>query len=398
MGRPAFFEDRAPAHQMIEPGSPADVRFAARLVVDGVVPQDKVRAVLAKQKELVERGKPLTTAEMVVRLHWLTATEAAWLVDPDAPPAGLLPGLSLDAMIGQGGMSRVYKGVDAGTRTPVAVKILLPRLRRDEAARARFRAEAELLCRLEHPHLVKGFYFNEHDGLDYLVMELVDGTTALEKLDAGGVLSEDEALAVVLKAAKALDYLAGQGFVHRDVKPGNLLLGRDGSVKVCDLGLATDQSSVPPEGSDTTCGTMQYAAPEQAAGDGGLDARTDVYALGVTLFQLVLGKLPFDGFGDEDALRRRMTEELRAKELKGLGISQHLHYFIQKMTARERDVRYQSHAELVADVEESTAGRAELNAPRPERRMTPGSTARMKAAGAGADVPSPRKALFRRAP
>jgi serine/threonine protein kinase len=383
---------------MIEPGSPADVRFAARLVVDGVVPQDKVRAVLAKQKELVERGKPLTTAEMVVRLRWLTSSEAAWLVDPDAPPAGLLPGLVLHNLIGQGGMSRVYRGTDAHTKTPVAVKILLPRLRRDDAARARFRAEAELLCRLEHEYLVKGFYFNEHDGLDYLVMELVDGKTALERLDAGGVLGEDEALQVVLKAAKALDYLAGEGFVHRDVKPGNLLLGAGGVVKVCDLGLALDSAAETAPASDTTCGTVQYLAPEQAAGEGRLDARADVYALGVTLFQLVLGKLPFDGGCDEESLRRRMTEELRAKELKGLAISQHLHYFIQKMTARERDVRYQSHAELILDVEESTAGRASLNTPTPGRRATPIGSSRLKTAAAASEASPPRTSRYRRAP
>lgn len=382
---------------MIEPGSPADVRFAARLVVDGVVPQERVRAVLQKQKELVERGKPLSTADIVVRAGWVTASEAAWLADPDAPPSGLLPGLLLGAPLGQGGMSRVYRATDAATRTPVAVKILLPRLRRDPSSRARFHAEADLLCRLEHPHLVKGFYRHEHDGLDYLVMELVDGVTALERLDRGGVLGEDEALAVVLKAAKALDHLARQGYVHRDVKPGNLLLGAGGVVKVCDLGLALDSAAAAAAApAETTCGTMQYAAPEQAAGDGGLDARADVYALGVTLFQLTLGKLPFDGAADEDALRRRMTEELRAKELKGLAISQHLHYFIRKMTACERDVRYQSHEELIADVEESLAGRASLTAtPEPARRTTPTGAPRSAFAAAAG---SPRRALFRRAP
>lgn len=380
---------------MIEPGSPADVRFAARLVVDGVVPQDKVRAALAKQKELVERGRPLSVADMVVRLGWVTASEARWLLDPEAPPADLLPGLRLEKPLGQGGMSRVYRATDLGTKTPVAVKILLPRLRRDEAARARFRAEGELLCRLEHEHLVKGYYFHEHDGLDYLAMEFVDGPTALERLDNDGVLPEDEALAVVLKAAKALDYLASQGFVHRDVKPGNVLLGKDGSVKVCDLGLALDRAAAAEGAGDVTCGTAQYLAPEQAAGDGGLDARADIYALGVTLFQLVLGKLPFDGKADEEAMLRRMTEELRAKELKGLGVSQHLHYFIQKMTARERDVRYPSHAELILDVEESLEGRRRLETPVADRRGTP-STGRFNAAGAALGAAPVRKPIVRR--
>ncbi len=381
---------------MIEPGSQADVRFAARLVIEGVVPQDRVRAALAKQREITERGKPLSIAEMVVRLHWLSAAEAALLSDPDHPPANLLPGLELGARLGEGGMSRVYRGVDLSTRVPVAVKILLPRLRRDENARARFRAEGELLCRLENEHLVKGFYFHEHDGLDYLAMELVDGTTALERLDGAGVLPEDEALDVVLKTAKALDYLASEGIVHRDVKPGNVLLGAAGLVKLCDLGLAAEAKALA-DGGDVTCGTAQYLAPEQAAGEAGLDVRADIYALGVTLFQLVLGKLPFDGAADEDSMQRRMTEELRAKELKGLRVSQHLHYYIHKMTARERDVRYASHAELIADIEESTAGRDRLAAPKSDRRATP-AVGRFKSAGASAAPGSVRRPLFRRAP
>jgi serine/threonine-protein kinase len=381
---------------MIEPGSPADVRFAARLVVDGVVPQDRVRAALAKQQELTTRGKPLSIAEMVVRLHWITAAEAALLADPERPPTDLLPGLRLEGKLGEGGMSRVYRATDLESRMPVAVKILLPRLRRDETARARFCAEAELSCRLEHENLVRGYYRHEHDGLDYLVMELVDGGTALERLDGAGVLGEDEALGVVLKTARALDYLASQGVVHRDVKPGNVLLGSDGAVKICDLGLAAE-SSTTAEPAGSTCGTVQYLAPEQAAGEGALDARADIYALGVTLFQLVLGKLPFDGAADEEAMLRRMTEELRAKELKGLRVSQHLHYFIHKMTAREREVRYQSHAELVADVEESLAGRERLAAPRLERRTTPAAS-RFRTAGAAAPAGDGRRPPFRRSP
>ena len=381
---------------MIEPGSQADVRFAARLVIEGVVPEDRVRAALAKQKELAERGKPLAIADMVVRLRWMTAAESALLTDPDHPPSDLLPGLELGPRIGEGGMSRVYRGVDLSTRTPLAVKILSPRLRREETARARFRAEGELLCRLEHEHLVKGFYFHEHDGLDYLAMELVEGTTALERLDGAGVLSEDAALDVVLKTAKALDYMASEGLVHRDVKPGNVLLGASGEVKLCDLGLTALAEAVS-EGGDVTCGTAQYLAPEQAAGAAGLDARADIYALGVTLFQLVLGKLPFDGVADEESMRRRMTEELRAKELKGLRVSQHLHYFIHKMTAREREVRYASHAELISDIEESTAGRDRLASPKVDRRPTPAS-GRFNVAGAAAAPGAMRRPLFRRSP
>jgi serine/threonine protein kinase len=105
---------------------------------------------------------------------------------------------------------------------------------------------------------------------------------------------------------------------------------------------------------------VEYLAPEQAVGERVLDTRADIYALGVTLFQLTMGKLPFEGSTDEEQLSKRVFDELRAKELKGIGVSQHLHYFIQKMMAREKDVRYQTPADLIADIEESLAGRSSL--------------------------------------
>jgi serine/threonine-protein kinase len=338
---------------MPQPGSPDDVRCAARLVVEGLVPQETMMAVLAKQKELIERGRPLSVLEICVRKSWITVTEARWCEAGDAPPKDLLPGLELGPRLGVGGMSHVYRAKDASSQAPVAVKILLPRLARDAVARSRFEAESELLCRLQHESLVRGFYHYSVDGVHYLVMELVDGCTALEQLDRKGPFSEEAALEIILQAARALEYLHQQGLVHRDVKPGNLLITRTNQVKLCDLGFAVAAGHI-----DSNSGTVQYLAPEQAVGERVLDTRADIYALGVTLFQLTMGKLPFEGATDEEQLSKRVFEELRAKELKGIGVSQHLHYFIQKMMARERDVRYQTPAALIADIEESLEGRS----------------------------------------
>ncbi len=365
---------------MHQPGSNDDVRFAARLVVDGLLPQETVRAVLAKQKELRERGKPLAVAEICLRKGWLTPTEVRWLAAGDGAPPDLLPGLTLGARLGVGGMSWVFSATDAASNAPVAVKILLPRLARDAAAAARFEAESDLLCRLSHPNLVRGFYRYTHDNLRYLVMELVDGKTALEMLDATGTFDEGPALRIILQAARALQYLHQNGFVHRDVKPGNVLVDRSGSAKLCDLGVAVLAGNV--GDAATTAGTLQYLAPEQAMGESTLDTRADIYALGVTLFQLTMGRLPFDGKTDEEQLSRRVFEELRAKELKGLAVSQLLHYFIQKMMAREREYRYQTPADLIADIEESMAGRDTLAGPKPAapakgRPSTGGSSGRV---------------------
>src|SRR5262245_56589915 len=223
---------------MPQPGSPEDIRSAARLVVEGIVPQDTMRAVLAKQKDLIERGHPLSVLEICVRKSWITVSEARWCEGGDQAPKDLLPGLELGPRLGVGGMSQVYRAIEAASRTPVAVKLLLPRLARDAVARGRFEAECELLCQLKHEGLVRGFYHYAVDGLHYLVMELVDGQTALERLDREGPFPEPLALEIILQAARALEYLHQQGFVHRDVKPGNLLVTRTNTVKLCDLGFA----------------------------------------------------------------------------------------------------------------------------------------------------------------
>lgn len=334
------------------------MQLAARLVVDGVLPESTVRAVLAKQKELRERGRPLSIGDICHRKKWITASEVRWLANPDKPPSDLLPELVVESMLGQGGMSKVYGARDPRGRD-VAVKVLLPALRRKESSLAEFRAEGELLCSLGHENIVKGHAVEEHDGLVYLVMERVHGRSIQEHLDVAGRFEEDAALYIILQTARALTHLHERGIVHRDIKPGNILIDGENVVKLCDLGLAMKAGG---DGGETTAGTAHYIAPEQARAEGGLDVRSDIYALGVTLYQLVVGKLPFEGETNHETMAKRLLDELRSPELKGLAISPHLHYFVQKMMALEREVRYQSPAELIEDIEEQIRGKKSLTA------------------------------------
>jgi serine/threonine-protein kinase len=303
------------------------------------------RKVLDKQREWAAQGKHAGVADIVVRHSWISTGEAKFLMDI-AQPVNLLPGLRLERLVATGGMGRVYKGVHLEQRTDVAVKILHPRLTRRPESLAEFTIEANLLVQLEHPALVKGYYLHEHEGLHYLVMEWIRGGSAAEELEAKGRLEEGRALAIVVEAARALAHLHEQGLVHRDVKPANILLGPNGVVKLCDLGLVVRSGSASGE---TTSGTKAYFAPEQARGDG-LDARADIYSLGVTLYHLVVGSLPFGDGTDEEAMARRLLDELRSPALKALGISQRVHYFIQKMMALDPAVRYQSPAALAEDI------------------------------------------------
>jgi serine/threonine-protein kinase len=281
----------------------------------------------------------------------VSRSEVLLLSNPDKPPEDLLPSLKLKCIVGQGGMSRVYQA--DGQLGPVAVKILHPRLRRIGNELEAFQREAELLISLKHENIVRGYGLFEHDGLTFFLMELVDGKSIQQQLDQGTRFSEDAALSVILQVAKALAYLHTLGLVHRDVKPANMLIDRSFRVKLCDLGLAISAGA---GAGENTAGTAQYIAPEQATADTGLDVRSDIYALGVSLYQLILGKLPFEGETNQETIARRLLDELRSKDLKAIGISPLVHYFIQKMMALEREIRYQDPEELIEDVEEQVRG------------------------------------------
>jgi serine/threonine protein kinase len=300
------------------------------------------------------------------------ATGAAPEPAPAAPPAARpastspdepIPGFRVVGKLGTGGMATVFRAVAVESGQPVALKILLPNQAKIPLSRDRFVREAQLLTLFDHPNLVKGYKSGLHNGLYYLAMELIDGLSVQETLDklraraeatgnaSGAVFEEDLALEVILQSARALAYLQERGIVHRDVKPGNIMLTRDGAVKLLDLGFAQPiAGGMAALGeADVTCGTPEYMSPEQARGQHDVDIRSDIYALGASLYHLVLGEVPFKGTDSLDVMAKQVLAELYSPRVKER-LSRHMHYFIEKMMAKEKDVRYQSPKELVEDI------------------------------------------------
>lgn len=228
----------------------------------------------------------------------------------DAPPASIREGDVLDGRwriekkLGQGGMGSVFAARDLELDRPVAVKALALDLCEEPELVARFDREGRAAAKLDHPGIVPVLDVGRHGGRPYIVMRLLDGESLAHRL-ARGPLPPAEVLPIVRQVCAALAHLHLRGLVHRDVKPGNLFLGPDGRVTLLDFGVIHDAAAREKlTRTGVLIGTAQYVAPEQATGDAPVDGRADLYALGVSIFELLAGRPPFDRGGEPTLVRQ----------------------------------------------------------------------------------------------
>ena len=336
-----------------------DVEFLVLLVHKGYLSRDAGKELSRR----IEGGASLD--ELLASTMGWSSADVARLRRTRAGDIPEIPGYEILEKVGTGGTADVFKAREKRTGKVFALKVLKSAATNHEPTRRSFIAEARLLERLSHPGLVACQGVAKSGSLFFSRLEFLEGSTLLELLDAQRHFQEFEALRIVLETAEVLRYLGENGVVHRDVKPGNIMLTRNGRVVLIDLGFA----AAPEEKSatDTTVGTVAYLSPEQARGGAAADTRSDIYSLGISLFHIVVGRLPFQGSDDREVLRKQVMETLSSPELKSRGISPHLHYFIEKMVAKEAGHRYQSWSELITDVRSQLEGRASLDFEREAR-------------------------------
>ncbi|MBI5778870.1 MAG: serine/threonine protein kinase [Planctomycetes bacterium] len=280
-----------------------------------------------------------------------------------------LPGYQVLGKLGAGGMGLVFKALEIKTNRTMAIKMIFPKTVANPAFFKSFQREARLLIKFNHPNIIRGYYVTPPEGINglhYLVMEYVAGDSVQKLIDetqekAGTVvgINDELALLIIMQAANALDYLQKNNILHRDIKPDNLLLDKKkGVIKLCDLGFAqpiSQPTGQPANTAITTSGTIAYMSPEQARGQAA-DIRSDIYSLGATLYHLITGKTPFSGTGDMEVMAKQVLASLQSDEIKNRGISPQVLYFIEKMMAKEKEIRYQNPQEVIADIKSQTEG------------------------------------------
>jgi serine/threonine-protein kinase len=198
----------------------------------------------------------------------------------------------IQSELGRGGMATVYKAYHASLDRYVAIKVMDSNLSKEHGFVERFKREARVIARLENPHIVPVYDFDEHQGQLYLVLKYIDGRTLWERIKSSR-LSKDEVLEIIVAVGDGLQYAHARGVLHRDIKPSNVMIAKDGGIYLTDFGLARIVESDSSLTSDMIVGTPHYISPEQATNEK-VDVRTDIYSFGVMLYEMVLGRLPYD--------------------------------------------------------------------------------------------------------
>jgi serine/threonine protein kinase len=255
--------------------------------------------------------------------------------------------------LGRGGMAEVYKAYQPNLDRYVAIKMLHTFLSDEKEFLTRFEREAKVVATLRHPNIVQVYDFDVEGGVYYMVMEYISGEalkTRLQRLEANGEwVSPDDAARIILAVGSALKYAHERGMVHRDVKPANVMITLDGQVILTDFGIAKIVSASNITASGAMVGTPSYMAPEQGMGQPG-DERSDIYSLGVMLYQLVLGRLPFDADTPLAVVLKHINEPLPPPKALKPDISEELNQVILKTLAKNPGDRYQKVADLTADL------------------------------------------------
>ena len=341
-----------------------EVEFARLVVEQKLATQEEVDACLASQAETPPDSNASLAGVMVAK-HVITPSQLERLKALLEVSRGQqIPGYQILSKLGSGAMATVFKARQISLDRLVAIKVLPRKLSENTDYVQRFYKEGKAAALLNHANIVQAFDVGEAGGFHYFVMEYVEGHTLHDELAAGKQFTEAEAINVVLQVARALDHAHGQGLIHRDVKPKNIMFMADETAKLADMGLARATTDIQAAHAEAgrAYGTPYYISPEQIRGEVDIDCRADIYSLGATLYHLVTRRVPFEAPNPAGVMHKHLKEPLTPPDHLNPDLSVGLAEVVECMMAKDRSKRYGSVADLVVDLEALQRGEAPLQA------------------------------------
>jgi len=329
-----------------------ELAIVVPLVQAGVIPKDAVEQCFGIWQSYRKQGKPVSLLKIMAKKGLMTQTQALLLSGaPLVERQPFLPNYRLLRHVGEGGMADVYEATYEHVKARVALKVLKAEFCLQDAYRMRFKREAKILESLDHENIVEGREWQSQDGVDFYAMAFVDGTSMLAILEAGVEIKEGMALHVAAQVASALEHMRQKGIVHRDVKPGNLVIDSDGTVRIIDFGFAKVMKGMWQDvGSETTVGTVEYMSPEQARGETNVDSRADVYSLGATLFHMATGELPFNGESNDEIMFGHVKKPLEFTDAQRAKLSVATIFILKKAMSKDPAERYETPQQMLDDI------------------------------------------------
>jgi len=349
-------------------------RFGELAVLMGLVTEKQLEEACRKQNSLRMTGSKSRLGEVLIQQNVLTVEQVKKVLSEqrkrrtaeadEALPMEYFGEYKLLAKLGEGGMGTVYKAKETLAERLVALKVLRKTLAGNQKFTQRFDREAKLAGSLNHANVVSCFSAGVHRGIQYISMEYIEGETLKQRMNRkGGKLPEEESLKYALQIAQGLSHAHSKGVVHRDIKPDNVLLGKNGAVKISDFGTAKsflDEESMTNTG--VIVGTPNYISPEQVRGEKNIDHRADLYALGATLYQMLTGRLPFSASSALQIMRAHLEDELENPADINPLISGEAVQIVTKLMAKTPDARYKSADDLAEDIQRVLEKKAPLHA------------------------------------
>jgi serine/threonine protein kinase len=343
-----------------------DTVFGKMAVEHGLCTDEELRHSLT-ELEARKAISPVILKDLMIELGFITTTQAERLKDDSKDTKAAvkkIPGYKITGKLGAGAMAVVYKAKQLSLNRTVAIKVLPKRFTENPEYVERFYKEGQAAGRLNHPNIVQAIDVGEAGGYHYFVMEYVEGKTIADDLTAGKIFSEPEALDIVIQVAHALAHAHACSLIHRDVKPKNIMISTNGTVKLADMGLARETTDIEAAQSEAgkAYGTPYYIAPEQIRGKIDIDGRADIYGLGATLYHMLTGRVPFMAEDSADVMRKHLREKLIPPDHINTSLSAGISEVVEVMMAKRRENRYKNIEELLMDLEALRNGQPPIQA------------------------------------